>query len=45
MKMRGKALALDAATRGSITTHLSFLLRVPDAGAKAAAFAATLKLG
>jgi DNA polymerase len=38
MKERGAALALEDGAKGLVTVHPSFLLRVPDPEAKAAAY-------
>ena len=40
MKTRGQALQLDDQAQGLITVHPSYLLRIPDAAAKAEAFEA-----
>jgi uracil-DNA glycosylase family protein len=38
MKSRGKAIALDDGAQCVVTVHPSYLLRIPDAGAKADAY-------
>ena len=38
MKSRGRPVALEDGAQGMVTVHPSYLLRVPDAGAKAAAY-------
>ncbi len=39
MKNRGKAFQLEDQAQGFVTVHPSFLLRIPDAAAKQAAYA------
>jgi DNA polymerase len=39
LKSRGQAMQLDDQAQGVITTHPSYLLRIPDAGARDAAYA------
>ena len=43
MKSRGRALQLDDQAQGVVTVHPSYLLRVPDAAAKAEAYAGFVK--
>ena len=38
MKSRGEPMALEDGAQGLVTVHPSYLLRVPDAAAKAAAY-------
>jgi uracil-DNA glycosylase len=38
MKSRGRPIALEDGGTGLVTVHPSYLLRVPDADAKAAAY-------